>query len=326
MSSESTSKRIIRIDASSLSNSHCFLKFYRGAVQGYTTGKTENKMHFGSAFHVFIEKLALTESAPLAIGAAVKFYQSVPKEDLAIGEKDYLNEAYLVQLCLRYVEQFGETDKDRDFQFIRKPDGKPMVEQNFSVPFFEDDHCLILVQGTIDELGKFRNGGCVAFGDFKTTGSWAIDNYLSEHEMKNQLILYYWALKKLAEKAPDSEYARILKGRIGGFITGVFLKSDSTKIEVKRSRIFYFDDEKVTEFEGMLRSICHRITSTSRFEDVPIPREGILHNTCSGNFGSCMFIPVCKAPDRKTGEVILKNNFSLRDYKPLSFRKEDVKC
>lgn len=323
-------KKLIRIDASSMGDLHCWLKFYRRVVEQYSTPKESVKICFGSAWHIFRENLALTKEASISVSRALKYYKELWHGDKLDITKDveWYAPAYLVDVCMKYVTEYGETDANRDFKYIRGDDGKPKVEQTFSIEFYEDEYVKILVQGTIDEIGKFQNGGCIAFGDDKTTGTWKVNDYLPEHFMKNQLRTYYWALKKLASESTREDYKSLFQGRVGGFITGVFLKKEVDKVTFKRSDVFYFTEEDMSEYELMLVEICKKLSdSYQKFQTGSnlLPREGIMNNTCSGNYGTCLFTPVCKAPSREVGNRILESRYTQKSYTPLAFRKSDVK-
>jgi len=317
-----TEKLTIRIDASSMGDLHCFLKFWRKVIEQYTTPKENVSMVFGSAWHVFREELAKSESESLSIGKAVRFLNTHIAKGLEIPDKyAHLTPAFLTLICIKYTEQFGTSDKTREFKFIRNEKEEPLVEYTFSIKVFEDDYVIIYLQGTIDEIGRFNNGNIIAFGDDKTTHSWNINVYLSQHKMKNQLRTYAWAIRHLAKEAEqDNPYKGIFSGRIGGFINGVFLNKDMEKIQFKRSDIFFFTHEDLQEYEDMLTEVCRALSAHVEHKLLP-NRGGIMNNTCSGNFGDCPYIAICAAPSKDVGQRLLDSFFVKKSYEPLMFRK-----
>ena len=73
-------------------------------------------------------------------------------------------------------------------------------------------------------------------------------------------------------------------------------------------------------FRLQLRRTSGQLDSSAVLGHV-LYREGILNNTCAGNYGECVYKPVCSAPNRETGQRILEANYKLKPYTPLSFRK-----
>jgi hypothetical protein len=322
--------KVIRLDASSLSDSHCFKKLWNKVVLGHLEKKTYNDVHYGSCWHIFREEYAKQggTNEMAAIGSAVKAFKlgMASGNVLVKSKKVYLNEAHLVQVCMKYVELYGgKAGKSfGDFEYLQKAVDKdetaPMIEQTFSIPLYQSPELTILFQGTVDEIGKFSNG-FHAFGDDKTTSSWDIDDYLSTYQLKPQLIAYAWAIKWMAA---NGEKGNILewfcKQKIGGFINGVFLNADANKVQFKRSKIFFFSDRTLTEFSDALQNLVTKIRFM--FDNNYDPkREGMVNGTCSGNFGKCVYWGACNATDDIAEHSILNNHFPPREYTPLNFRK-----
>jgi len=328
-----TLPKIVRIDASALGgDSHCIKKLYNKLVLGHTEHKQANDMVYGSCWHMFRENFAKLDGdwcSALSIGVG-HFKKLISSNQVTFKDKkEYLTPEHLSEVCLKYIHNYGSNHKASfgDLFYLNKVDDgsnkfSPMVEQTFSINVYQSERLVILLQGTIDEIGRFNNG-FHAFGDDKTTSSFKVEKYLLSHKMKPQLITYAWALKYMAN---NSEYklSNVLKTfaqqRIGGFINGIFLHKEISKVEFKRSDIFFYSDKDLDEYETLMMATVNRIAYYYENNIIPL-REGKVNGTCSGNFGECHFWRACNAPDEISEKAILNSSFPPKDYEPLSFRK-----
>lgn len=306
-------KQIIRIDASSLKWSYCMRLFYLSAVEGYKTPLSNNDTEFGSAFHAF--KNTLTQTGDLVSSlVAAKEYYSRPMN--VKKTKSYLTLSYLLSVCQDYVSHWENREEFETVKF----NGKPLSELRFSIPYYTDDSVEIKLCGTIDDICKHKMG-CYAIRDFKTTSVGDIDEYFAGYELSTQLMVYYMAVKFYAELYPDSIWSEICRTNFACFIDGVFTRGKDKPAEFKRSNMIFFSQEKVLEFNSMLTEKCKIISKMIQQikdpNDLP-PREGLLNGSCHTIFGPCKFFRVCAAPDEIAGRYILNNNFTQKEYNPLT--------
>jgi len=309
-------KLVVQLDASGLKHTDCFLKFYRKIVCGYRGKDLDAGMEYGSAYHKFRETLAITHDPDTAVKVAQTYFleKSVDKNFSYKKGKEWLNVAHLTVTCKAYLDKFGTGPSYGDFNPL-VVDGKPLVEQTFALPFYNDDKIDVLLCGTIDEIGKLENG-CYAICDDKTTSSWNRESYLNEHRMKVQLRFYVFAIHQLGKLYPDSIFAEMAQQRIGSAINGVFL-SASKQTEFKRSDFFFYKQEDMEEMDEFLKNLCIILSCNL----VPTIRQGIYNDACSGKFATpCDFIGVCQAP-AEVRQQMLDNSFVKSEYSPLSFRK-----
>jgi hypothetical protein len=198
---------------------------------------------------------------------------------------------------------------------------QPLVEQTFEIKVYEDDDLIIYVAGTMDKLGKIKNG-CYAIGDYKVTSSWDIAKYLKPYALSTQLRLYHWAVKEMGKQNPDSLLAEVANTRVGTFIDGIFIKS-KTETLFKRSIVHQFKDEDITEFARLLDEQVHRLVRIwKRWKQFQIEpdREGTINGECMSPFG-CMYFDVCAAPDSIARVHLLRNNFKQKEYNPFKFNE-----
>jgi len=304
--------KIIRIDASSLKNTACFLKFWRTCVEGYRAKETSASVEFGSAVHIFIKEFTEGKSFDVSYAMAAKYFIERTREPffkVAKG-KDFLTTGFLQLVCQKYTEQTHKFTP-----LVHK--GEVLVEKNFEIPFYETEHVSIRLTGTIDILGQIQNG-CYCIGDYKTTSSWQQDEYLRNFESSVQLPFYLLAIQTMASKYPDSIFADMVQKPIGCFIYGIFLHKEKIA-EFKQSDVWFFEEWRIQQLQEKVMQLSKDIDAIVKFGYTP-PPDGLTTETCSGKYGQpCEFLGACLRP--RASALVLQNNFVRRDYNPLDFRR-----
>ncbi len=327
-----SSKKIIRINASAIKESKCFRYLWLQAVEGWTEGKLNNDMYYGTCFHKFPETMELTNGDVAISCLAAQDLWRVKEDSLRIKDnKKFLNIAHLTMACQFYAKERLSNSIFTGIEYLKNPiDGSPMVEQKFSIPLYEDDNLLILLQGTIDGLAKVR-GGCHCIVDWKTTSAYNHEEYFTNYLMSPQLKTYYYALEYYRTNYPDKPIGRVLaecKGQMGAFIYGAFLSAGKI-VEFKRSEIFWFNQEVMLEYERQLMSLVGKLVEFNRsgqtLEDSLPPAEGSFNGACVSPTGyKCRYFQACSAEVQMNGSPalvrhVLRQNFAQREYSPLDF-------
>lgn len=317
----------INLDSTSLGSSGCILDLVRTLVGDVSTpelGAYREKtlgpsLVYGIAVHKFIDTMYKTGgNFPLARDAAKKSFAIPCHSD---DKKKWLrDEKHLITTCYVVWSHYIETDSS--FEILSMPQGEglpdgPSTEINFSLPYYKDDVIDLNLCGTIDTVGKFKNG-CYAIRDWKTTSSWKSDTYFEQYELSRQLRLYTLACKLMAERYPDSIMGKIGATRMGAFIDGVFLKANANETECKRSEVFTYSDKQIAEFKETLDYKIQQLSMAIRFNH--FPKQGILTGACEKKFQHCRFWFACKNDD-SVAEVLLKRDFTRKMYNPLAFNE-----
>jgi len=306
--------KIIRLDASALKQSACFLKLWRIAVEGYRGRYTYNDTEFGSAIHVYLKELLEGRVPQEAKSAALAYFIKASNSQYfkIRPKKEHMGIAFLDLVC-------DKLEVSRDFDPL-VVDGEVLVEKNFEIPFYENEDVSIRLTGTIDIIGKLRNSGLYCIGDYKTTSSWNKQQFLEGFEYSVQLPFYLLAIQELARLYPNSIFAEIGTKRIGCFIEGIFL-SEKNFVESKRSEIWFYDSRRIQNLRGKLEAICKSIAWFQKEGILPF-KDGFINDSCSGKFGyPCEFLGACLAPNDAAEQTILSNSLRQEDYNPLKFRQ-----
>lgn len=306
-----TTKKLILLNASSLSKLICRRKYFWNVLIGYSEKETYNDTWFGSCYHEFRKQVALTGgNFPQALKLAGEMWKS---KTLSIrSRKDYINESFLRVACSASMEHF-EFD---DFKTLIEG-GKPMVELQFHLPFYSDEYIEVVLVATLDDIGKI-DGGAYCIRDYKTTATWKMDEFLFKYRLSAQMMFYYLILKLQAERLPDSIYGTIFKkGKVGVIVDGLFIKPDETAF--KRMNPILFPSEKdMEELTNQLHDLCFDLSFQwkSYIETDIIPnRQGLLNGSCMYSYGSvCEFFDACSAPDEAIANHVLKNNFLTKEW------------
>ncbi len=312
----------LNLDSTVLGTSGCILNLKRSVlgeiVDGKATGGYREKLNgasmvYGIAVHKFVDTMYKTGGHyPTARAEAEKAFL-IPK--LESRKSAWLSDPkHLITTCFNLWTNYIEVEGSFDLLLLGE---KPATEITFSIPFYEDDVIKVNLCGTIDKVGKFKNG-CYAIGDWKTTSQYDTDNYFTQYEMSRQLRIYTLACKLMAEREPESTLGRIGSTNMGAFIDAVFLKVKPNDTTVKRSDVFTYSDADVAAFRRTLEQKCMDISRAIQSDY--FPKEGILNGSCEGKWGKCKFWNVCSHNDQ-VAEVLLKRDFIQWNFSPLNYNE-----
>lgn len=338
-------KTIIKISSSALKDSGCDVRYDETVNRGLVEKLPWNDTFYGTCFHKFAYVMAMTDGNFAMANAETmnKFRKTVTR---IRDKKEHLTEKHLINTCIQYwteieaartdfepllhselcyyckgtniVELNGEKcDCNKCEAGIRTV---PIAEFNFSIPVYEDEDFIVLLEGTIDRMGKIKNGAyCIR--DFKTTSSWDYKKFLGSFRSSSQLKLYLWALKKHAAENPGSVLDGITKFPMMAFIDGVFLKS--AKETEFHSEGFQFKDWEFEEIESMLLDKAKQIVELKVKGDLKqkIYPTGKITGLCYTGF-YCKYFDVCHALDATVKKHIINNNFTHRPFDPLNYDGE----
>lgn len=300
----------INIDASSLSESACILRWHRVVVGGYREKLNGASLVYGSAFHKFIDTMFQTKgNIELANNASLETFN---KPKYGTKSEYLLDSGHLFGTCFRYWNDVIK--RDTSFDALQFPDGKAATEVTFSIPYYSDDWIKVRLTGTIDTIGKIR-GGCYCVRDFKTSSKWDVKAAMNKYALTKQLRFYVMVIKMMAELEPDSILGQIGKTKVGARIDGLFLKPKPCDNLAVSSPVFQYSDEHLAEFRKMLDVQIQRLSFAVRQNY--FPQEGIINGTCVGEY-LCKFFSTCQAP-ADLQPMLLERDFAQVKYEPLRF-------
>jgi hypothetical protein len=312
-------KTRIKVNASGLKTMTCMYHMNNVMIEGYYTGASAAKMVYGIGVHKYIDTMFQTKGHIGKAREAALFAFRKPKYDdkKAMHMSD---ENHFLSTCYSVWEDW--VMKDNHLDTVMLPSGEPATEVTFSIPYYEDANIIVDLEGTIDRIAKVK-GGCFVINDFKTTGAWQHDTYLSKYAMSQQLRFYVFSLKLMHEMYPDSMLGKIGATNVGACIDGIFLKPKSCDNTYKRSDVFQFND--LIEFRRALdlkiQELSAMVEHKNRTGQSP-PKNGLLNGACEGKWGMCNFWNVCKSQSPEIAALLLSRDFKKKIYDPLHHNEE----
>lgn len=343
----------INIDATSLGSASCIRKFFWTTIGSITDNQIDGGFRslfgaaamYGVAVHKFVDTMFKTGGYGFA--ANKDMLEAFHNPKLPAGERQqYLEDEKHLQTTAWNLWNDKITEES-SYEVLSIPtkcywchgagcekckmegikEG-PASELTFRIKFYEDPFLRIFLCGTIDNLGKFNNG-CYAIRDFKTTSSHKQDEFISNFEMSRQLRIYVLATKLMSRLEPDSILGRVGATNVGAFIDAIFIKPKANDNEYKRSNVFQYSQEEMTEFESQLQDFCEYLAAVvvdklSFNGDLfyGLPKQGLLNGSCIAGWGKCHFWNVCKNPEN-IGKLLLERDFKRRQYNPLNFNEAE---
>lgn len=304
----------VNIDSTSLGDSSCILKWHRRVVDGYSSKLMGDSMVYGIAVHKFIDMMYKTSGIyPKAMAAAKDLFLRLPT--ISNPKKPWLRDPnHLTTTC--YTVWSTYVEQEASFDVLMLGEGAA-TEQTFSIPIYEDDYIIVRLTGTIDTLGKFKNG-VFAIRDWKTTSSWDNKGYMQQYEMSRQLRIYTLACKLMAKLHPESALGKIGATKMGAFIDAIFLNAEANKTTFQRSEVHQYSDTEIDEIQMMLEDQCRKLSHAVKTGY--LPKEGIVNGTCDGKYGKCMYWHVCKS-NPQVGALLLGRDFIQKPFNPLAYNE-----
>jgi hypothetical protein len=201
---------------------------------------------------------------------------------------------------------------------------QPATEVTFSIRYYEDDYIIVNLCGTIDKIGRFRNG-CYAIGDWKTSGTWNNCGYFQQFELSRQLRMYKLAVKLMHSMHPESVLGQLGGTNLGCFIDAIFINKDVNASSFERSEIYQIPGGEIDNFQLMIDDKIRELSQS--IKTGYLPKTGIINGTCikyqtvsEKNFHKCQFWDCCRSTDN-VAKILLKRNFKQVNFNPLNYNE-----
>jgi len=300
------------------------------------------RMMYGIAVHKYIDTMYKTDGhIPTAkVEASNVFNKIVHEDDKRLAHLSDVN--HMLSVAHWTWEMAVVSDKDFEILHINdtcwycKGTGKsspredsgvccpckgtgyrkqPASEVTYSFPYYQDEYVNVNWCGTMDRIGKIRDGIYV-IPDWKCTSSWNEKEYFTQYEMAKSPRGYVLAMKLMAERFPDSDLGKIGAQNIGAQFYGIFIKPVSNQVKFVRSEVFTYRFDEINEFRQLLDDKCREISQAVKTGYYP--RQGLINGSCEGKWGKCLFWNVCKHPD-VIGKILLEKDFVKKPFNPLAY-------
>ena len=278
----------------------CPKKYYYSIVLGHEPRTMAPPLAFGIALHSVMERFhkllasgidkytVLMESVKLA---------GLLGEKLPPGDTARTKET-LIRSVVWYFDQFWE---DKAVTIIQ-PNGKPVVEYNFQLPFMDYHGQNVIICGHIDRMVKWQ--GQVYISDYKTT-KYTLDNrFFSQFKPGTQIPLYLTACLLISETFADLPPAN------GVIIDGIQLGVNFNRFA---RHVVEFSLEEINEYIIDLQYWITQAMDACKANYFPQNTE-----SCQ-KYSGCHFQEICSKPPARR-QAFLDGSFTKRVWNPLIAR------
>jgi len=287
-------KRIIRIDPSSITISDCSERFRLMNLEGLTSKRPDHKMDYGTGLHKGIAEFLKTGD-PIKGLTVLNDHMIFSKSD--IPESDFRTPGHCSESYLAYIEKYAVGDS---FTVARVQD-KVGVELAFMLPYKSFATCDVVLCGVIDAIG-FWNKNIKCFKDIKSTASNSPELYFNSYTISVQMMLYSYTIRALGWA---DHY-------IPAVIDGIFISKSGRGL--RRSALLDYREDQINDlmswFDEQVTNLVDRIEGRKEW------RKNFTQ--CNTKFGMCQFFRVCSAQEPYRAGVI-NSLFDRREYNPLTF-------
>lgn len=267
--------------------------------------------NFGSGMHIgWAERYrrcgtnAVDDMAAIEINDAMrKFFEESP----APGE-DFRNYHHAERVMAAYNSCY----RNEPFEILKKPDGSPVVEASFLLPFdFEIDGHPLYYSGKIDT--GIRDASGIWSFDHKTAFQFG-DTFDAQMHRDGGQLGYAWALSKAMNEKP-----------CGYIIDAVRIRKPSRKSEYSGEAPVDSTDFNRMPFalstpdilETWHRDVCELVTLIVGFH-----KRGYFPEyrwNCVNKYGKCDFFEACSCPPaQRMGVLYHTTLFTESDWSPLN--------
>jgi hypothetical protein len=348
-----TGKKIIYVDASLAKKSQCRRRAFLTGVVGARDKTSNASMVSGSALHKHNEtwlKKTVTENSQLielaqtpgfmesySVAASTNYLEKAkagPRKIRQDKKKEYLLDPdYNRAACYELQRYMSENSEFTDFEIVTLSGGEPLVECKFAFRYHQIGDFEFWLAGTIDLVLRHKTSKVLIIGDWKSTSSHAIDDFLGNYKLSGQLRFYVLAIKHLAMMNPVSVLTQALtessSGQVGAAAFGIFTSGKNSPVKIKRSEVFFYSDEELGNYQTNLLAFLDRLAlDLENFTGngkLPL-KEGIFNGTC-GNYFSCEYFALCASGAGEASldlpSEILNQLFDMsKNYNPLMFGED----
>lgn len=294
-----TTKRIIRLDPSSLELYSCPRKFQLSNRFGYVPKHGAPPLDFGQALHKAIAAWRIDRvrgcetDARKYIDIGTQYYAACM---CAKAEHRSLDNLFAV---LRDYFKWYRVDP---FQPLLLSNGDVGVELSFSRRVYENEHTIVYLCGVIDGLG-FYDGNTLTLLDTKHSSSTKIEAHLEEQQARPQFHIYSWVVR---EEQLVSHYVPIV-------IDGVYISKKYSGAKLQRAGPYVIPDHLIERTMSRVMHVAREIAETP--DDVEWRYN---YSECHGKYSLCQYYNICQV-DAESQAMPLKYQFSQREYNPAKF-------
>lgn len=295
-----TAKKLWLINSSLLKESDCLYKVHLIHDRGFRQVEATWKMDYGTAVHKAIAAKYAGKSSQECIQLAMTYFLKSCTQDIG----DWRTVEHLGKVVAAYFRMYEQDN----FKPLTNSTGSIAVEQTFAIEWFQDEHNVVLLEGTIDAIGSLAGYGTI-IKDIKSTSSRYQEKFFDGYELDPQMKFYSFCYREWCKRYVNND-----PGYLPVVIDGVFIRPHKgirgvwDGVSFERSFPITYTEEQMEEFKEWLQLRIMGIISGYK---------GRNFNKCKGDFG-CMFEPGCRQKALSDRELWFQNHLEVREYNPLT--------
>jgi len=298
------SKRIIRLDSSSLELSSCPRRFQFVNRQGLIPKLGEAPLDWGSALHKGIAKWAVQRARGQEPDLTKIADEAVEWYNGRLCLKNEPRSGANLRRCL--MEYFTEYVDDQ-FVPLTTKSGEVAIELPFALPLYSNEHTDVLLTGKIDGIGIYQSGPLV-IKDVKHSSSTKPESHMEEQLGRPQFHIYAEALKRLGlvDHERGGAHPRIV-------VDCVYISKQFQGAKFKRSAPTVIEPYIIAQTMEFVMLEARRVAELRDDEVWP-------HNygACHGKYSKCKFYDLCTVPVQSQ-QIAINMLFDKREYNPKTF-------
>lgn len=301
-----TGRYLLSFDASMYKQTNCkrkvLLTMLRGLRVSGESGRT-CKMEYGTGIH---KGLALHYSGSHLDQCVATAMQHLSQPEIVIPDNEWRNPTHCGCCMMQYIQHWQRAG---DLLVpSRFPDGTFVLEQRFSIPFYQTKRTEVSVCGTIDFKGAFAQQEAIV--DHKVTALWDKAEFFNSFALSPQLMLY------------KHMYDTLFHTDVGYMVNGIFIKK-TNKNEFERSQLY---NPSKRQMESFIKHFHNTVADLVwRFEYLlDHPNESVdavfepNYICCDEKYGMCPMAAYCLAPTIEEAEMLAKDIFVVQRYDPMT--------
>lgn len=283
----------------------CRRKYFHRHELALTTEEEALPLAYGSAWHEamyhYYRGDSLDDCLKAFIMRCCRPGSSIPKElDISEGSE----QQYSIEWGMHLLQNYFKNHPRETEQFITEtdPEGNPYLELGFAIDIANAG----IFVGRIDRIARNKDTGRLWVIDYKTTKMKLSKTYTSQFNPNNQVTSYCWALQELTGELPE------------GFLVDVTRVYQFKSMSPDLSELFV----KVPTMRNQNQIDWRKKEVAETIKDIKSARERGIHayyknapNACT-MWGGCMFLPICKANDAGTAQMIAHANYKQEVWHP----------
>jgi hypothetical protein len=316
MSIEQKEPKIIYLDATAFKEALCLRKLAYLIIEGLRPKKEESWFAFGNAIHKFVAHLRTTKDYAGALCKALDFYRPTSER---LDDKDFRTLSVLNETCILYYSKVFRNDL---FQPILDTKGNTLIEQKFAfpatdifpeiAPLCKQLNIVIMLSGTVDEIGIQGGNDEITIKDIKTSTSFYVKEYFENYNLSIQMMFYIMVV----------EHKLKIKD-LGVIIDGIFFHRNGKNININfaRSETIYYSDKQKEFFKRQLKLTIDGIILA--YQESLYPENYLACDRekfgSQEKVGKCQFFQLCSSTDDEIRQFRKTRDFKTIEYNPLKF-------